>query len=345
MATFVPAPPTVAAEPRGHLRWDAANDAAVASPQCPVRAERVWRPAWPCPCRADPGVTRGGGDPTFRIDADGTVWRGIRTPEGAATLRLEPGPATARCGPTAWGDGAEWALESVPALLGADDDPTGFDADPPGAGRGPPPAGRTGGSPHRPGDGGARAGDHRAEGHRPGGAGRVPAAGAPLRRAGAGRRRRARLWLQPSAETVRMIPSWEWLRAARRPGAVAGRRHAPPRVAASLERTVGLPADEVDRRLRSLPGVGVWTSAEVRFRAHGDADAVSFGDYHIAKDVGWALTGERGRRRRARRAARALPPAPLPGAAPGRACRAAPAPTRTADGAATHLPGRTPGTP
>jgi 3-methyladenine DNA glycosylase/8-oxoguanine DNA glycosylase len=23
----------------------------------------------------------------------------------------------------------------------------------------------------------------------------------------------------------------------------------------------------------------------------GDADAVSFGDYHVAKDIGWALTG------------------------------------------------------
>jgi 3-methyladenine DNA glycosylase/8-oxoguanine DNA glycosylase len=41
-----------------------------------------------------------------------------------------------------------------------------------------------------------------------------------------------------------------------------------------------------------VPGVGVWTSAEVRFRAHGDADAVSFGDYHVARWVGWALTGE-----------------------------------------------------
>ena len=35
----------------------------------------------------------------------------------------------------------------------------------------------------------------------------------------------------------------------------------------------------------------MWTSAEVRQRALGDADAVSFGDYHVAKDVGWALTG------------------------------------------------------
>ena len=29
----------------------------------------------------------------------------------------------------------------------------------------------------------------------------------------------------------------------------------------------------------------------MRQRAFGDPDAVSFGDYHVAKDVGWALTG------------------------------------------------------
>ena len=63
-------------------------------------------------------------------------------------------------------------------------------------------------------------------------------------------------------------------------------------MAPALERTAHLPAEEADRRMRSLPGIGVWTSAEVRFRAHGDADAVSFGDYHIAKNVGWALTGQ-----------------------------------------------------
>jgi 2,4-dienoyl-CoA reductase-like NADH-dependent reductase (Old Yellow Enzyme family) len=63
------------------------------------------------------------------------------------------------------------------------------------------------------------------------------------------------------------------------------------RVATALERA-GREAPEVfDQRLRSLPGIGVWTSAEVRQRSHGDPDAVSFGDYHIAKDVGWALTG------------------------------------------------------
>ena len=62
-------------------------------------------------------------------------------------------------------------------------------------------------------------------------------------------------------------------------------------VADALERTLQVPLDEADTRLRSIAGVGVWTSAEVRFRAHGDADAVSFGDYHIAKEIGHALLG------------------------------------------------------
>ena len=38
--------------------------------------------------------------------------------------------------------------------------------------------------------------------------------------------------------------------------------------------------------------MGRWTAAEVRQRAHGDADAFSFDDYHVAKNVSWALTGE-----------------------------------------------------
>ncbi|HAN25365.1 MAG TPA: 3-methyladenine DNA glycosylase, partial [Microbacterium ginsengisoli] len=38
---------------------------------------------------------------------------------------------------------------------------------------------------------------------------------------------------------------------------------------------------------------GPWTSAETRIRAFGDADAVSVGDYHLAHEVGFALTGHR----------------------------------------------------
>jgi 3-methyladenine DNA glycosylase/8-oxoguanine DNA glycosylase len=100
-----------------------------------------------------------------------------------------------------------------------------------------------------------------------------------------------RLWVMPGPETLRSIPSWEWLRMHIDP-ARSRTVVTVARSAAALERTIGLPSDEVDRRLRAVPGVGVWTSAEVRSRAHGDADAVSFGDYHVAKDIGWALTGE-----------------------------------------------------
>jgi 3-methyladenine DNA glycosylase/8-oxoguanine DNA glycosylase len=89
------------------------------------------------------------------------------------------------------------------------------------------------------------------------------------------------------------IPSWDWLRLGIDPArsrTVVGAS----RVARSLERAATVPSAEADRRLRSLRGIGVWTSAEVRVRSHGDADAVSFGDYNVARDVGWALTGRDG---------------------------------------------------
>jgi 3-methyladenine DNA glycosylase/8-oxoguanine DNA glycosylase len=35
----------------------------------------------------------------------------------------------------------------------------------------------------------------------------------------------------------------------------------------------------------------VWTAAEVAQRVWGDADAVSYGDFHIPTLVGWALLG------------------------------------------------------
>ncbi len=62
-------------------------------------------------------------------------------------------------------------------------------------------------------------------------------------------------------------------------------------VAGRLEEIVTMRPAEADRRLRALPGIGVWTSAEVRQRACGDADAVSVGDYHLPAWVGWALAG------------------------------------------------------
>ena len=46
----------------------------------------------------------------------------------------------------------------------------------------------------------------------------------------------------------------------------------------------------LDRRLRAIPGIGVWTSAETRL-ALGDPDAVSVGDYNLPGMVCTALAG------------------------------------------------------
>jgi len=252
---------------------------------------RVWAPAWPCPVGAVLApLRRGAGDPTYRIDDAGRHWLGLRTPTGPATLAIHARPDLGEVHAEAWGDGAAWALETTPALLGDEDDPAGFVPDLP-----------------------LLAEAHRRHANlRIGRTGRVFEALLPaiieqkvtgqeafggfrdlVRRHGEpapGPGADLRLAVQPTAETVRGIPSWEWLRLHIDPARSRAIVRA-ARVADSLERLAGLDADEADRRLRSLPGIGVWTSAEVRFRALGDADAVSFGDYHVAKDVGWALFG------------------------------------------------------
>jgi len=60
--------------------------------------------------------------------------------------------------------------------------------------------------------------------------------------------------------------------------------------AAALERADS--AADATKRLMSLPGIGIWTAAEVVRVSHGDADAVSVGDYHLKNVVAWNLVGE-----------------------------------------------------
>jgi 3-methyladenine DNA glycosylase/8-oxoguanine DNA glycosylase len=62
--------------------------------------------------------------------------------------------------------------------------------------------------------------------------------------------------------------------------------------ATSLDHATELDVASAHRRLRSFPGVGVWTAAEVAVIALGDADAVSVGDYHLPHQVAWVLAGE-----------------------------------------------------
>lgn len=250
---------------------------------------RTWRPDWPCPVGAVLGVhRRGAGDPTYRILPDGSHARAIRTPTGPATLQVQPLDASGDVVATAWGAGAEWALEMLPRMLGADDDVSGF----------------------KPRHDVLAAAWRRRGNWRMGATGLVLESLVPtiieqkitgqeafgafrtlVRRFGEPAPGDLGLMLQPTPATYRTIPSWEWLRLP-----VDGGRSRPllaaVRVADALERAGGEPHEVFDTRLRSIPGLGRWTSAEVRATALGDADAVSFGDYHVAKDIGWALTGE-----------------------------------------------------
>ena len=97
--------------------------------------------------------------------------------------------------------------------------------------------------------------------------------------------------LPPTPEVWAKVPSWTFLAA----GVEERRSRTLVRSAqraAAVERTLARSDVDADRALRSLPGVGPWTSAEVRQRAHGDADAWSIGDYHVGKHITYALVGE-----------------------------------------------------
>lgn len=255
---------------------------------------RVWRPDWPCPVRTVLSPFRHGpGDPTFRTDADGTVWRGVRTPEGPVTYAIRADASAGEVRARAWGPGAQWALDGVPRLLGADDDASVF----------------------RPAHPPIEQAWHRLRHLRVGASGLVMESLVPViieqkvtgqeafaayRRLvlrfgepapGPGHDRGVRI--QPDAEALRRIPSWEWLRLPIDGGRSRPLQHA-ARVAGSLERAGRQGPEVLDRRVRTLPGIGVWTSAETRSRALGDPDAVSFGDYHVAANLTWVLTGTPG---------------------------------------------------
>ena len=229
----------------------------------------------------------GGGDPTYATDAAGGVWRTSLTPDGPATLRVGRRSRDAVVTARAWGPGAGWLLDRVPDWLGFHDDTSGFAA-------------------HHPVVGELVL---RYPALRVGRTGRVFEALVPavLEQKVVGREAH-RAWrflllkygeaapgpapagmrVVPSPRTWARIPSWDWHRAGVE-GVRARTIINAAAVAARLEDALDLAPAEADRRLRSLPGIGVWTSAEIRQRALGDPDAVSVGDYHLPSVVGWTL--------------------------------------------------------
>jgi 3-methyladenine DNA glycosylase/8-oxoguanine DNA glycosylase len=231
----------------------------------------------------------GSGDPTVARTTAG-IFRTFRTPEGTVTVLFqEPGSAVRA---SLWGPGGEWMAARVPALLGAQDSVHGFTP--------PHPVIERAWREHR----NWRLGrselvldalipaiiEQRVTGRQAFGSYRrlVRSFGEPA--PGPQSILPDGLMVQPSVRAWRSIPSWQWLRL----GVDAQRADTVQRALVVADRLAVCPA--MDREsawkcLRSVPGIGVWTAAEVMQRACGDADAVSFGDYHVANQIGHALLG------------------------------------------------------
>lgn len=234
-------------------------------------------------------LARGPGDPTHRRTPGGW-WRASVTPEGGVLLHL--GPRDADVVARAWGPGADWALHQCPRLLGRHDDPGDFNPEHPIL----------------------REAWRRRPHLRVGATDRVCEALLPTvieqKVTGAEAFRSIRQltlrFADPApgpasdpdspASGMRLpltpaqwagIASWDYLRAGverKRSATVV----AAARRAASLER---LAPEAADRALRSIPGIGEWTSAITRRQALGDPDAWSVGDYHVPGAIGRTLLG------------------------------------------------------
>ncbi|MGN6692689.1 MAG: DNA-3-methyladenine glycosylase family protein [Aquihabitans sp.] len=231
------------------------------------------------------GIRRGQHDPTCRFD-DAGVWRASRSPAGPVTLRLVSQGDQIEA--TAWGEGAEAALDAVPNLIGCHDDSDGFDPQHPLVARL----------------------------WRDFASVRIPRSGAVTetlvnvvleQRVTTFEARRAQSqlvtrWSEPAPGLGDLLLPID-------PEVLAGiayydlhvigversRADTVRRVAASarrLEALAVLPPAEAHERLTSIVGVGPWSAAEVALTALGDADAVPVGDVHLPSTVTFALTGE-----------------------------------------------------
>lgn len=237
-------------------------------------------------------LRRGPADPTYRVTSDGAIWRACLTPDGPGSVRVRrDGP---RVQIAAWGPGAGWLAARGSAMIGVDDELGDF----PQLAAGHPLL---------------------AEAHRRHPRLRLIRTGLVVQSLipaileqrvttveafrswrriverhgepapGPGPKE---LRVPPPPRVWATIPSWEWHR-----HGVDGQRSttviSAVRVASALERTGDLSGEETVRRLRTIPGIGVWTAAETTQRSHGYADALSVGDLHLSKHIGYALTGER----------------------------------------------------
>ncbi len=217
----------------------------------------------------------------------GEVLRSTRTPDGPVTIHLKTDGDRVAAG--AWGPGADWALETAPRLVGADDRAEGF-------------------MPRDP---------IVAELHRRFEGLRIGATSNPIellvptileqkvtaiearrsyrtivKRYGEPAPGPGGLYTPPAPEVIAGIPSWSWHSA----GVERRRAETVRRVCRHGRRieqvTATSTCEDAHRKLVSLAGVGPWTAAYTTLLSMGDADAVLVGDLHIPRLVSWTLAGE-----------------------------------------------------
>lgn len=240
--------------------------------------------------RATLGITAFlAGDPTVRLSSS-RYERATHTPDGPASIRIEwdtEQPGTAEV--SAWGDGAEWMLDSAPGLVGLLDDPSGFE-------------------PH---EGKLRQLWKR---HRD----------ARICRTATFWHDAAWTIIQQRVTTVDASQQWRALSMAvgsPAPGPVELRLPAKASAVAAMHYTdfhrfgverqraeylrlvasravrlqtfLDVPFHEAQPALASLRGVGPWTQTMLATQTWGDPDAVVVGDDGIPSMVTWFLAGER----------------------------------------------------
>lgn len=234
-------------------------------------------------------MQRGRHDPTLRL-SPGEVWRAVNTPEGSTTQHLVIRGEVVSS--TSWGPGARWVTERTPDLLGvADDTVAQFDPAP----------GPVADLWRRHGDSWRVPKGHNVWESAVAAVLEQKVTGLEAKRAWSSLAREfgesapgpapAGMAVFPDAMAVRRVPSWKWRRNAvdRARSDTIMRLAAVPHV---LRRLPDESPAEARRLLTSIRGVGEWTYAEIAQRALGDPDAVSVGDFHLAKDIGYALTGQ-----------------------------------------------------
>lgn len=214
------------------------------------------------------------------------AWWTVRSPDGLATVNIRIGRTTSEA--EAWGPGAEWALDAVPGLLGADDDPLSFQ-----------PQHDLIDKLHR-----------RFYGLRIGRTGVIwdylPLVILEQKVTGAEASRSWRSLVRTYGEAA---PGPRELRIGPPPEALASlsyydfhphgveRKRAEiiinaARRANRIEEAVSMAVPAAYERLMAIRGIGIWTASLILGQAIGDPDAIPIGDYHVKNTVCWALAGE-----------------------------------------------------